>query len=160
MQSHQRIPACAAGEGSHGITLVELMLAVMIVGLLSSLAVGSYGDALSKARVARAIADIKVIEKDFFTSEVDGVALPDSLDETRWGNLTDPWGRPYQYLNFANANRGQMRKDRFLVPINSTYDLYSLGKDGESRPPLQAAPSHDDIVRAGDGAFVGLASGF
>ena len=50
-----------------------------------------------------------------------------------------------------------MRKDRFLVPINSCYDLYSMGKDGQSVPPLTAKASWDDIVRANDGAFVGLA---
>lgn len=53
---------------------------------------------------------------------------------------------------------GQVRKDRFLVPLNSDYDLYSAGKDGESRPPLSASMSQDDIVRANDGAYIGLAS--
>ncbi len=52
------------------------------------------------------------------------------------------------------------RKDRFLVPINSDYDLYSKGKDGESKAPLSPKVSHDDIIRANDGAFVGLASEF
>jgi hypothetical protein len=39
-------------------------------------------------------------------------------------------------------------------------DLYSSGKDGESRTPLTARPSRDDIVVARDGAFVGLATDF
>jgi general secretion pathway protein G len=55
---------------------------------------------------------------------------------------------------------GEVRKDRFLVPINSDYDLYSMGPDGESRAPLQAEPSRDDVIRGGDGAFIGLASDF
>ena len=49
------------------------------------------------------------------------------------------------------------RKDRFLVPINSTYDLYSVGKDGKTVAALTAKASKDDIVRANDGAFIGLA---
>jgi general secretion pathway protein G len=52
---------------------------------------------------------------------------------------------------------GQARKDRALVPINTRFDLYSLGKDGRSAAPLTAADSQDDIVRANDGAFIGLA---
>jgi general secretion pathway protein G len=52
------------------------------------------------------------------------------------------------------------RKDRFLVPINSDYDLYSKGANGESVAPLTAAKSRDDIIRAGDGAFIGLAERF
>jgi general secretion pathway protein G len=49
------------------------------------------------------------------------------------------------------------RKDRFLVPINSDFDLYSMGADGESLPPLQNPRSRDDIIRAGNGAYIGLA---
>jgi general secretion pathway protein G len=43
------------------------------------------------------------------------------------------------------------------VPLNSDYDLYSSGPDGESRSPLTAAPSRDDIVRANNGGYIGLA---
>jgi general secretion pathway protein G len=55
---------------------------------------------------------------------------------------------------------GIARKDRFLVPINSTYDLYSVGADGKSTGPLTASISHDDVIRANDGGYVGLASGY
>jgi general secretion pathway protein G len=44
------------------------------------------------------------------------------------------------------------------VPINSDFDLYSVGKDGQSQDPLTAPVSRDDIVRANNGRFVGLAS--
>jgi general secretion pathway protein G len=44
------------------------------------------------------------------------------------------------------------------VPLNSTFDLYSKGRDGQSQPPLTATASQDDIVRATDGNYVGLAS--
>jgi len=73
----------------------------------------------------------------------------------------DPWGNPYQYLNFDTVKGvGSVRKDRFLVPLNTDYDLYSMGKDGKSQTPLTAAASHDDIVRANDGRYIGLASGY
>jgi general secretion pathway protein G len=35
-----------------------------------------------------------------------------------------------------------------------------MGKDGQSSSPLTAKPSRDDIVRANDGRFVGLASDY
>jgi general secretion pathway protein G len=54
----------------------------------------------------------------------------------------------------------QPRKDRFLVPINTDFDLYSMGRDGESVPALTAAKSRDDVVRAANGSFIGLASKF
>lgn len=53
--------------------------------------------------------------------------------------------------------KGKPRKDRFLVPINTDFDLYSSGKDGRSQQNLDAHYSRDDIVRANDGRFVGLA---
>jgi len=62
-------------------------------------------------------------------------------------------------LNITTTNgKGKVRKDHNLVPLNSDYDLYSMGKDGKSVSPLTAKASRDDIVRANNGAFVGLAS--
>ena len=60
----------------------------------------------------------------------------------------------------TDKGKGKMRKDRFLVPINSDFDLYSMGKDGKSSPPLTASASRDDIIRANDGAYVGPAEGY
>jgi general secretion pathway protein G len=42
--------------------------------------------------------------------------------------------------------------------LNSSYDLFSAGKDGNWVAPITAAVSQDDIIRANDGAYVGLAS--
>ena len=72
-------------------------------------------------------------------------------------------GHPCQYLNMHSGDpdiAGKRRKDKNLVPINSDYDLYSKGPDGASVPALTAAKSRDDIVRANDGAYVGIASGY
>ena len=49
------------------------------------------------------------------------------------------------------------RKDRFLVPVNTDYDLYSSGPDGQSVREFSAKKSRDDIVRAGNGAYIGIA---
>jgi general secretion pathway protein G len=70
----------------------------------------------------------------------------------------DPWGRPYVYLNIRAAGPGNsgLRKDGKLNPLNTDFDLYSCGKDGDSIGPLSAKASRDDIVRANNGAFIGL----
>ena len=65
--------------------------------------------------------------------------------------MTDPWGHAYQYTSHTDGStRGSWRKDKNIVPINSDFDLYSMGKDGTSVPPLTAQASRDDIVRAND----------
>jgi len=60
----------------------------------------------------------------------------------------------------ASGGVTKPRKDRFLTPINSDYDLYSMGPDGESNEPLTVPVSRDDIIRASDGAYVGVAENF
>jgi general secretion pathway protein G len=60
----------------------------------------------------------------------------------------------------GGGSPAKARKDRFLVPINTDFDLYSMGKDGKSVAALTAAASRDDVVRAANGAFIGLASRF
>jgi general secretion pathway protein G len=72
----------------------------------------------------------------------------------------DPWGRPYRYLELSAANPGDVRRDKNLVPINTDFDLYSVGKDGETVTPLTAQKSRDDVVRANNGAFIGLAENY
>ncbi|MCK5721428.1 MAG: prepilin-type N-terminal cleavage/methylation domain-containing protein [Gammaproteobacteria bacterium] len=60
----------------------------------------------------------------------------------------------------GDTNIGAARKDGNLVPINTNYDLCSFGKDSKSKAPLRAKDSHDDIIYANDGAYIGLASEF
>jgi general secretion pathway protein G len=50
--------------------------------------------------------------------------------------------------------------DRFGVPLNTTYDLYSVGKDNSTSGSLNSSVSFDDVVRANDGGFLGQGSRF
>lgn len=140
-----------------GFTLIEVLAALTIVGLLISLAYPRLQEAVNQARIARAIGDLRAMAVELNSME----RLPASLNGIGRGNKLDPWGRPYVYYLFP-ARKGKApphgaRKDRFLVPINSQYDLYSLGKDGGSVAPLTAKASLDDVIVANDGGYVGLA---
>ena len=145
-----------------GFTLTELMFAILVAGLIIAIAVPLYSGAIQKARVGEVIADIKQIEGELekFRFNPPG-DLPLSLATIGMDTLRDPWGNPYQYLNIeAGANPGAVRKDKNLVPLNTDFDLYSMGKDGLSVAPLTAGASRDDIIRAGNGAFLGIATDF
>ena len=72
----------------------------------------------------------------------------------------DPYGNPYQYQTFAGPGVGGRRKDQWDNPLNDDYDLYSMGKDGQTAQHLHNKKSHDDIVRAREGRFIGLAAEF
>ena len=49
------------------------------------------------------------------------------------------------------------RRDKNANPVNSDYDLYSMGRDGKSTAQFMAKHARDDIVRANDGRYIGLA---
>ncbi len=143
--------------------LIDLMLAVIIASLLMAVAVPAYDQFIDRARVARAIGDIGSISIaiERFGIKNNG-RLPNSLDELLMDVPFDPWGAPYQYLNIvaAGPGKGAFRKDGKLNPLNSDFDLFSVGADGESMGPLSAAKSRDDIVRANNGAFIGLGENY
>ncbi len=141
-----------------GWTIVEMVLVVAIFGTLLAMVTPQVTKHIDQARVARAILDIEGIQADLAGVEMLGEGLPETLAEIG-RDMLDPWGNPYQYLRFERGKPVPpgARRDRFLVPINTSYDLYSMGKDGATTVALTAKPSQDDVVRANDGAFIGLA---
>lgn len=147
-----------AGRSNRGLTVIELLIVLAVIGILASIALVLYYNFTYQAQIARAVADIAVLSSEISTFEMMNERLPNDLAEIGRAAFPDPWGRPYEYLNFALGVVGQQRKDHALVPINTDFDLYSKGKNGASQPPLSASASLDDIVRANDGQYIGLAS--
>ena len=142
-----------------GFGLIELMITLVIASLLLSIAVPAYDRFADRAKVARSIGDIGTISIEIGKFQLrNNNALPETLDELGVDIPPDPWGVPYEYLNIvtAGAGNGALRKDKNLSPLNTDFDLYSRGEDRESAGPLSAKASRDDIVRANNGAFIGL----
>ena len=142
-----------------GFTVIEMMIVIAIVVTLASLALPAYSNHVYEAQKVRAMEEIRTMKSEIKEYEVQLDSLPDSLSDIDRGALRDPWENTYQYLNIATMKgNGAARKDRFLVPLNLDFDLYSMGKDGKSKEPLTVQASRDDIIRANDGGYVGLAS--
>jgi general secretion pathway protein G len=155
-QRHSRI--------SPAMTLVELLIVMAMVGTLMAIGVPAYNNYIDKAKNSQAIEDIRFIEAAIKMYRTENGTFPETLDLVRSANLSDPWSNPYQYLKIEGKDKneieGKWRKDHFNVPVNSDFDLYSMGKDGKSKSPFTAQASRDDIVRANDGAYVGLVSDY
>ena len=146
---------------SKAFTIFEAVIVLAALGTLLAVSIPIYTNILNKAKIITAITDIASVSRELEDYLQDNGTLPETLDEIRT-NFKDPWGRPYKYLAIIGKPKGQVqgqwRKDRFQVPLNADFDLYSKGKDGNSAPPLTAATSYDDVVRANNGDYIGLGS--
>ncbi len=144
-----------------GFTIIEAMLTIAVIALLSTIAIPMYRDYQENARVVQAaneIGSIAALIQHFF---IENRTYPADLGVVNAGGRLDPWKRPYVYFphdakNFMKA----ARRDKNFKPLNSDFDLYSVGKDGASKQKLDAKESLDDVVRAVDGRFIGRASDF
>ena len=143
-----------------GFTLIELMIVVAIIGTLAAIAVPSFETYRKRAIMVKCISEIRVIEKELITYYIENGTYPANLGVIGLENMRDPWNNPYAYLPCEGAKKGKLRKDHFMVPVNTDFDLYSKGPDGKSVSPFTAKASRDDIVRASNGLYVGSVSGY
>ena len=168
LRSATKIQNTHGNTGACGFTLIELTMAMAIIAVLTSISIPAYTGYRDKINDSQAITDILSIEVEIQRIYTETFHYPATLDDiaSRLPNNrlpNDPWGRAYVYLNIVEGGpgiNGQVRKDHQLNPLNSDYDLYSLGKNGVTKTQITQRDSVDDIIRARDGSFVGLASNF
>ena len=148
-------------RSGRGFTLVELVIVLAIAAIIIGITVPALQQYIERSRRVQAILDLKEMSTKIRELDKTAGALPNSLADAGYGGKADPWGRPYEYFNLRTAaGNGQARKDKKLAPLNSDFDLYSVGPDGLTQASLGHASSRDDIVRARDGGFIGTAEEF
>ncbi|RMF48562.1 MAG: prepilin-type N-terminal cleavage/methylation domain-containing protein [Deltaproteobacteria bacterium] len=150
-------PIRGRGGGQSGFTIIELIMVVATLAVLLTITIPVYKRFVEKARVSRATADIRAIEKDLASYFFDNDSYPASLAAINRDQTRDPWGNAYQY---ARALPGAVRQDAFGNDLNSDFDLYSLGADGASAQDITDPVSLDDILRTSDGNWVGPAEDY
>ena len=145
-----------------GFTLVELIVVSAIAAVLAAISMPIYDEFLDRADRTSVIADFADVQFAIDDFESDNFALHDTLAEVGKDGLVDPWGQPYRYLRIDGGDEKAVKKlarqDKNLKPINTDFDLYSVGEDGETKRQLTANESDDDIVRAQNGVYLGYAN--
>lgn len=144
-----------------GFSFVEMVLVMLMLAVLTTIAATAWKSHRAKVEVQKAMADIGRVEVAIASFALDERRVPDTLDELgpEFTTLRDPWGQPYQYAA-RSAVRGRLEAaeiHRRAAGGNVDYDLYSLGRDGASGTEDTA---RDDIIRAANGRFIGLATDF
>jgi len=151
-------------DRASGFTLIEILIVAGLIGTLSMIIIPRMLGYTQRTRNLQAVADLRKMDVDIAQYGMDNNLPPDSLADVGYDGLRDPWGNPYQYLKILENSdpgvNGKRRKDHSLVPVNSDFDLYSTGPDGDSKAPFTAKASRDDIVRASNGSFIGPVSEF
>ncbi len=115
-----------------GVTLVEMMVVIVIIGLVTAIVVINVLPSQDTARIEKARADIRVIEQALELYRLDHSRYPsmeqglealvnppteDAVRESYIRRLPDdPWGRPYEYVTPGE---------------HGPFDLYSLGADAQ-----------------------------
>jgi general secretion pathway protein G len=154
-----------------GVTLLELLIALIVAAILVAIAIPMFGGSgvdcdnpdarqgpLMRSKISQVTGDIGEIHLAASKFELSNNRYPANLAEIGLDHLRDPWGNPYQYLVvFGRNDVGPVRKDHNMKPVNTGYDVYSMGPDGATASPFTSTGGKDDIVMANDGDYFGLA---
>lgn len=149
-------------RGQLGVNILELTMTLALLGALGSFTVPAFNGYTERARINRAIGEISriSIEINRWRTNTESESYPESLEAAGISVGTDPWGNAYNYQRIAGSDIDQQRSDSNLHPLNSDFDLFSNGPDGQSEKQLNGVFARDDIVRADNGTFVGKAESY
>lgn len=152
------------GNGAErGLTLLEVLIALVVAAALAAIAVPSYDKYMNGVRIDRAKVQLTAISAEIERYHSEHHTYPPDLTALGTSIPLDPWGHPYQYLAIdvnPPPPTGDVMKDLSLHPLNSDFDLYSLGADGATTKQIASQSTKDDVVRAANGGYIGLASGY
>lgn len=150
-------------SSSAGFTLIELIVVTVVILILATLSVPVYNEYMNRVKLSRCKQELRVLETEIQAYINENNVFPATLANIGRADLRDPWGNFYMYRNIVNPDGGALAiRTRFGVPVNTDFDLYSVGLDGLTEQPVNGGggTGRDDIIRASDGAYNGRGDEF
>jgi len=145
-----------ATRNDRGFTLVELMVAVVIIGLASAIAVPVLQDATTKARRNAMLADGRVLYDAFMTYYVDEGQFPSEWGPDGFNKTTLAPLSTGGYFPIAKAYLGKLAGSRVLL-----YLAPNIGSpDSEYIAIMRAAHDPDMIIVVAHTGIIGVAGHF
>ena len=86
----------------NGVTLVELLIVVAIVGIIAGIAVPAVLSALKRSKITRTYADLKTIANELEAYHVDYDRYPPALID-KSAQRKDVWGKSFEYDPFDGS---------------------------------------------------------
>lgn len=151
------------GRSTAGFTLIELIFVVVILMVLAAISFPVYSKVVDGVKVARTKQEIRVLETEIQGYFYENNAYPATLADINRAGLLDPWENNYKYRNIANPDGGALaERRRFADPLNTDFDLYSMGRDGLTEQQVNGGggTGKDDVIRASNGAYNGRGDEF
>lgn len=113
-----------------GLTLVEIIVVLMMIGIIGAFVGGKVFKAGDKAKAELTRAKLNALKEPIYMFQMRFNALPNDLRAAEAEDTKDAWGREVQYR---------------IVDGGGRYELMSLGADGRSG----GSSTDADIVVAG-----------
>ena len=140
LASSRRIAARSQRRGARGMTLIEIMVVLVILGLIAGAIGYNVFNQLKVAQTKTATLDLRALSNGVDLFHVETGQYPEAMTELVPKYIhdihKDPWGSEYQYAHTGDG-----------------YDVYSYG------PDKQQGGSDDITVHGGEGGVVGSQAG-
>lgn len=133
-------------QRSHGLTLIEIMVVVVILGILGAMIIPNVIGRDDQARVVRAQSDLASIANALHMYKLDNFAYP-STDQGIEALVEQPAGVPEAPNWSPGGYLPKLPEDPWnniyhYVNTGDDFDLYTLGSDGAEGGEGYAADIH------------------
>jgi general secretion pathway protein G len=116
--------------GTKGLTLIELLIVIVILGLLMSLVAPKMFSKVGSSKQKTALAQMQMLQTSLDTYRLDVGDFPSTLNLLRASEQNN-WDGPYLPKNVPNDPWGNPYFYQSPGPNGEAYILMSYGKDGE-----------------------------